>query len=177
MKRSFPRNTLAAFLFVAVLLLIISPFTEPSGTFKGLDGTVGVMNHWDLWSSVNPMAGAVYAFGDMFCHQMFSRSFVLNGSQTAVCMRDLATMTGMLIGSVAMNFVSEKTVSERRFLIIAVVLLVPAVIDWSVQFATGYDSSASRVITGTLLGIAFAMFIELLVQRMFNTSLRYGRPQ
>ena len=171
MKRSFPGNVLAAFLLAVVMFIIITPFTEPSGTFRDLDGTVGVMNHWNLWSSVNPAAGAIYAFGDMFCHQIFSRSFVLNGSQTAVCVRDLATMTGMVIGLFAMNFISERTKMERRFLIIATVLLIPAIIDWSVQFATGYDSALLRAITGTLLGAAFAMFIEVLVQRMFIRAM------
>ena len=170
MKRSSPGNALAVLLLVVVLLLIIAPFTEPPGTFRDLDGTVGVMDHIDLWSSVNLLAGAAYAFGDMFCHQILSRSFILNGSQVAICVRDLATMAGMVAGLFAMNLISEETKKERRFLFAAVLLLVPAVIDWTVQFATGFDSAVLRVITGTLLGVAFAMFIELLIQRMFNTA-------
>ena len=161
---------MAVFLLVVVVFLITAPFTEPSGTFRDLDGTIGVMDHWDLWSSVNLPAGAAYAFGDMFCHQIFSRSLVLNDSQVAVCVRDLFTMIGMVVGLAAMNFVSEEMKSERRFLFIAVLLLVPVLIDWTVQFATGSDSALLRAVTGTLLGIAFAMFIEVLVQRMFSAA-------
>ena len=170
MRISFPRNALAVFLLVVVTFLVITPFTEPSGTFRDLDGTVGMMDHPDLWSSVNILAGAAYAFGDMFCHQMFSRSLVLNDSQVAICVRDLFTMIGMIIGCFAMNFVSEGTKKERRFLIVAVILLIPVIIDWTVQFTTGYDSALLRAVTGTFLGISFAMFIEVLVQRMFLAS-------
>ena len=171
MKRSFPGNMLAVFLLVAVLLILLTPFTEPSGTFRDLDGTVGVMDNWDVWSSVNPAAGAAYAFGDLLCHQMFSRSLILNDSQTALCVRDLFTMIGMTVGLFAMNFISERKKEERMFLVLAVLLLLPVVADWTIQFATGYDSAVLRAITGTLLGVSFAMFIEVLIQRMFNTTL------
>ena len=161
---------MAVFLLVVVMFLIVTPFTEPSGTFRDLDGTVGMMDHWDLWSSVNVLAGAAYAFGDMFCHQIFSRSLVLNGSQVAICVRDIFTMIGMIVGFFAMNLISEGTKKERKFIIAAVLLLIPVIIDWTIQFATGFDSALLRAVTGTFLGIAFAMFIEMLVQRMFLAS-------
>ena len=158
-------------LTVVVAFILISPFTEPFGTFTDLDGTVGMMDHMDIWSSVNIAAGSIYAFGDMFCHQMFSRSFILNGSQTAVCVRDVATMIGMIIGFACVNFIPSGTISERKFPIIAAVLLLPVLIDWPLQFFTHFDSFAMRIVSGVSMGISFAMIITILTKRMFDRVL------
>ena len=162
------RNILAAFMLFCVIMLFVTPFLEPYGTFTELDGVIGRMDHSDLWGNVNVLSGLVYGVGDMLCHQTFSRSLVLNGSQVAICIRDLGAAVGLTAGLFAVRFVPREYIIERRMLAVIIVLFVPVIIDWSVQFATGFDSSLTRAVTGALAGIAAALFIERALLRMYD---------
>ena len=82
MHRTFvePRRFLFVFFAVSALLTLsvfIVPFLSPYGSFTDLDGTPGIIDHWDIWSTKDPFTMVVYLIGDVVCHQQMSRSIIL----------------------------------------------------------------------------------------------------
>lgn len=171
MKTDTPRNALLIIVLIFLALLFISPFLEPYGTFIGLDGMVGIMDHWSIWTSANPVSGGTYALGDILCHQMESRSFMLNGSQLAICERDLGMFIGIAIGLVAAILIPERVMRSKRMWYISAVLVIPIFVDWAIQYSTGFDSVLSRSVTGMLAGIGIAFIISKLLIRMRDDVL------
>ena len=151
----------AALLF----LIAVTPFLAPYGSFTHLDGTPGIMDHWNMWTSTNPLSGAVYAIGDVLCHQEMSRSFMLNGSQTAVCARDLSVLIGVFAGLVIAAIASGRIMSDRRTLCVSAVLIMTMVVEWIAEHLTGADVLALRVITGILAGIGIALLLDMYLIR------------
>ena len=91
-------------IFVAWLaVLLVAPFTLPSGSVKDLSGAVGRLDNPGQEARMNPFADAVYTMGDIECHQIAERSYYLNGNELPVCSRDIGIsiglLTGMLIGT------------------------------------------------------------------------------
>ena len=41
------------------------------------------------WTELDPYAAFIYAFGDLNCHTKSERSWVINGNQMPVCVRDV----------------------------------------------------------------------------------------
>ena len=96
-----PRRFLFVFFAVSVVLTIASfivPFISPYGSFTDLDGTPGVIDHWDIWSSRDPFTMVMYLLGDIFCHQEMDRTVILNGSEMPMCIRDLGLLMGFMFG-------------------------------------------------------------------------------
>ena len=96
-----PRRFLLIFFAVSAILAIASfivPFLSPYGSFVNLDGTPGVIDHWDIWSSKDPFTMVMYLLGDIFCHQEMDRTVILNGSEMPMCIRDLGLLTGFMFG-------------------------------------------------------------------------------
>jgi len=163
------RNIMIAVSAVLLLILTITPFLEPYGSFTHLDGTPGTMDHWNLWTSSNPISGTVYALGDILCHQMQSRSFILNGSQMAVCARDLSVLTGVFIGLLMTAAGLRRYVRDKRVLCISILLIITMVIDWIAEHITGADILSLRVITGILAGVGLAILAERYLSRYDDT--------
>ena len=158
------RIVLIAVSAALLILMMIAPFLVPYGSFTHLDGTAGIMDHWNLWTSTNPLSGAVYAIGDILCHQEMSRSFMLNGSQMAVCARDLSVLIGVFTG-LCVAAASERTAGGRRVLSVSVFLIMTMVIEWIAEHLTGVDILVLRVTTGILAGIGIALLLDLLLIR------------
>jgi len=159
------RNTLIAVSAVLLLILTITPFLEPYGSFTHLDGTPGIMDHWNLWTSSNPISGTVYALGDILCHQMQSRSFILNGSQMAVCARDFSVLAGVFIGLMITSAGLRRNIGDRRLLYVSILLIITMVVDWTAEQITGADILSLRVITGILAGVGLAILAERYLSR------------
>ena len=151
------RKILIAVSAVLLLLLTITPFLEPHGSFTHLDGTPGVMDHWTLWASSNPISGAVYALGDILCHQMQSRSFILNGSQMAVCARDLSVLAGFFAGLIISATALRRNIGDKRILYVSAILIITMAAEWTAEHITGADILFLRVITGILAGVGLAL--------------------
>lgn len=162
----------------------IAPFTIAPGTFAYQVGTANQMNHWNLWSSLWIYPQAVYAFGDIQCHQLWYRSLWLNGNQLPMCAR----MTSMYIfanfGLVAAAFAQPSTSSsrvmidampafirkrlarfsaERGAAIILLVGLLPIAIDGFYQLfsdVTHYESTnITRILTGVPGGFVGGLLV------------------
>jgi uncharacterized membrane protein len=144
---------------ILLLLLLISPYLVPTGQLQDLSGKVLSMDNLAQFSGMNPIAWAVYSFGDLNCHQLRDRSFFLNDNQMPVCSRDTGIFIGLFAGAMAMSIFSLSM--KKRYLIVG---LLPMMIDGALQGATSYQSDNSiRVLTGVLAGVAVAVFICLLV--------------
>ena len=159
---------LIAVLAMAVALLcLILPFLNAPGDLYGLDGTAGVLDHWDIWKSKDPVTAIVYLFGDIVCHQQQSRSFILNGSQTALCMRDLSIITGAVLGYIIIRLYSHVDICSRRILTISGLFVLSAFSEWAIEGYMHVDSPEMRIITGILAGIGL---ISLLIAYYLNQS-------
>jgi len=159
------RSILIAVSAALLFILMVTPFLEPYGYFTHLDGTAGIMDHWNLWTSSNPIPGITYAIGDILCHQMQSRSFILNGSQMAVCARDFSILAGFFIGLLMAATLLRKRTIDKRMLYLSILLIMTAAVDWAAEHITGADILSVRVITGILAGIGLAVLVERYLAR------------
>jgi len=140
---------------VLMLLFVTAPYAFPYGTFVSLDGAPSAMDH--DWSSYGPM-GLVYAMGDILCHQEFDRSFILNGSQMPICMRDLALLAGSIVGLVVCLWIRD-VLNDRRYLFVGILLLAPTAAEWVAEHMLSMDSPELRIILGIVSGIGAALIV------------------
>jgi uncharacterized membrane protein len=143
-------------IFVAWLaMLLVSPFTLPSGSVRDLSGSVGRLDNPAQEARMNPFADAVYTMGDIECHQIAERSFYLNGNELPVCSRDIGIsiglLTGMLIGILYVR---------RINLFLLALGLLPILLDGGLQSVSSYQSNNTlRLITGIIAGVAAALLL------------------
>jgi len=129
-----------------VSLMVLAPLISLHGTYRGLDGTPGVLDGG--WGD-GPFA-VLYAFGDLFCHQQFSRSFVINGSQMPVCMRDTGLAAGFAAGLLSCALLSS--FARGRTALTAGCALIPVTAaEWAWEH-TGADSPVLRTVSGFVSG-------------------------
>lgn len=150
-------------LFLGLLLLVmLAPYTLPAGSVTDLSGRIGDVDNSDQIAGMNPVAQAIYWFGDVNCHQMAERSYYLNGNQLPVCARDLGIFIGLVVGlalTVAWPF--------RPRLYMMVLLIIPMAIDGGLQSLTDYESNnLFRTITGILAGVGLAFFLAILAREV-----------
>ena len=134
------------------------------------------------WSELNPYAAAIYAFGDLNCHQKSERSWEINGNQMPVCTRDLGIFLGVfLIGIIwtrtghnrwtikdsmfsiipdeKLDKIYERNQRNLLFWGIGCLSVLPILFDGGIQAISNYESgSLRRIITGTLFGMGFMWF-------------------
>lgn len=163
--------TLALTSFIFTACMFVVPLFSHHGSFVELDGSPGFIDHWDIWSSKDPLTCFVYTFGDIFCHQEGSRTIVLNGSQMPICVRDLGLLIGLTIGS----FMCFMYCYNKHILDI-VKIFVPLsfmfiVIDWLTQHFFLLNIFSTRAITGFLFGVGLAMMIYYWLIRKFDYIL------
>ncbi len=165
--------------FVCVASLFIAPYTIEPGTVRGLDGRANMVDYGERWAELPWFAGAVYAFGDLNCHQMEYRSWILNGNQMPVDARMVAGFVGAMLALpflllvselprmrdqiaqlVPMHFRGRLSTPARRlgFLVAFCVLtLGPAVLDLGFQFGGIESTNLRRALTGMLMGASLAL--------------------
>ena len=143
-------------LFLALLVaVILVPFAFSYGTFLHLDGSPSVIDH--DWSQYG-VGGWIYSLGDLICHQEQSRSFILNGSQMPICMRDVGLLIGFVIGLFACMHLKEN-IRERRYLMNGALMLLLTFMEWSLEALLSIDLPVSRFILGIVSGIGAALII------------------
>lgn len=141
-------------------LFVVSPLLAPEGTYLGLDGSPMYIDH--SWGP----SDVAYFLGDLLCHQMEDRCFVLNGSQMPVCIRDLGLLAGFTAGAAACIPVAER-LHSRRVLVIAVALMSATVVEWIVETGSG-DFPMARLATAIISGAGVA----LLLSWMLNQNMK-----
>jgi len=156
------RATLAALIVCAAFLVLVlsAPFMAPYGSFRGLDGSPGFIEGG--WRG-HGVAGIAYAVGDLMCHQQEARSFMLNGSQLPICMRDTGIAIGLVIGFAACLFL-DRRLRDRRFAIAGAILVLLMGAEWAVE-TTGFNSPFLRTTSGICAGIGATMFLCWMLHR------------
>lgn len=164
-----PRTLKIAFLIVFSLFLLLSfilPLVNQNGSITQLDGSAAVIDHPDKWGSLDPVSCIVYGAGDFICHQEMSRTYVLNGNEMPICVRDLGLLIGFIIGTVLMLLIREyKTMPFYAFAAVSIVLIL---LDWRIQSIHSLNVSVTRLITGLLAGAGIAFVLCILIDRRFD---------
>jgi uncharacterized membrane protein len=204
------RLTWSKALFILLVLnlvwtasLFIAPFTVPPGSFANEVGGANLVDHEDIWESFPLYARVVYTFGDSQCHQLYFRSFWLNGNQMpidarmtsmyifanlgllAVMFARPSTSTGQVILNAFPGFLRsrlQRIGAERAGALIVIVGMLPTAIDGFTQlFAIGgYESTnLMRVLTGAPLGFVGGLLVGamLVTIRQFTAELEAMRAR
>ncbi len=154
-----------AFLGILAALFLSAPYMAPPGTFLGLDGSPMIIDNG--WLGHGP-AGLAYLIGDILCHQETARSFVLNGSQLPVCIRDTGILLGSLAGCAASCFFLDR-LRGRKVLIAGVVLLLVTAVQWALQGTVG-DNEAIRFASGIVSGIGASVILGWWIVGLTNND-------
>ena len=100
----------------------------------------------------------------MGCHQKPERTIYIKGKPLPVCARCTGILVGFLFSFIGIWFINCK----NRYLAI---MLLPMIIDGSVQRFSNYESTNTRrIITGFLFGGS----ITLLILRSYIFAIRLG---
>lgn len=178
--------------FFFTLSLFIAPFTIEPHSLKNLYGKANWIDYRDKWNDMPLFPRFVYYIGDFNCHQIYERSFILNGNQMPMCSRDIGIFIGMNIGffislfitpttrlvSTAIQFFPQKMRKVKRkktlLMITAVAMIIPAAIDGFLQLLTPYESTNSiRFATGIPLGVGIAGVIATLILSLLASKNRF----
>lgn len=141
-----------------LVLLLISPYLHPPGSFIGLDGSPTVIDHG--WQG---LSGIGYLIGDIICHQQWSRCIMLNGNQVPICIRDLGLLMGLVVG-LALCYLADSRLSERKVPLAGLVLVAVTSVEWCLESAMG-DMPILRLLSGIVSGIGAAMVLGWLLYR------------
>ena len=151
-------RTLQVILWLWTLLIISGPLMVPEGEASDLSGSVGKYDNQQIIEQMNPIAKAVYYFGDLNCHQLSHRSYSYNDNQMPFCTRDVGIFAGLAIGfTYALGRRIELTLP------MIILCLIPIGIDGTVQLLTDYESTnVKRVITGLIAGAATGVALKII---------------
>lgn len=140
-KQAFTVWTIFTFLiFGLIFLILLAPLAEAN--------------------NLTNISAPIYKFFSYICHQMPSRSFHLEDHSFAVCARCFGVYAGLLSGFIAYPFFRspEELEPPRRYWLF--LALIPMGVDWSLGvFGVWENMHFSRFLTGSILGIACAVFI------------------
>lgn len=151
--------------------IIVAPLLIDCGIATNLDGRVGMIEHGDLWNSMNPVSGIIYWLGDLFCHQEEARTFMLNGNELPFCTRDISIFVSVAIGFFAVLATGMKRNRKTDFFVGISFLLIIA--DWAIQRIFVLNVLPTRILTGALAGIAISFVLSF----MLDYYLGYGEKE
>jgi uncharacterized membrane protein len=109
----------------------------------------------------------VYAFFSAICHQDPDRTWFLAGEPLGVCIRCTSIYIGFLVG------LAGGVRADSTFLKVA---LASTLLEFLVARA-GLDFAATRALTGLMLGVAAAGFVEAGVGEMLETRFPKAFPR
>ena len=100
----------------------------------------------------------------MLCHQEMSRSFMINGSQTAFCTRDIGIIAG-IAATLALTYrlAEGPVLTDRKTLIAGILFLLIMAAEWAAGMFIGYDLKYLRLASGVLGGAGIALIMQNLI--------------
>jgi len=178
--------------------LFISPFLVSPGSFANQVGGANVIDHENIWATFPLYPRIVYTIGDAQCHQLFYRSFWLNGNQMPIDERMTSMYIFASLGVVAAMFARPSTSTgqvmldalpaflrrrlaklgtERAGAAIVILGLIPMGIDGFTQLfrVNNYESTPlARVLTGGLAGFVGGLLVAamLVTIRQFSIEMQ-----
>ncbi|HYM41056.1 MAG TPA: DUF2085 domain-containing protein [Thermoplasmata archaeon] len=193
--------------FIAPAILAPGTFAWPYAQYPTVAyhlGAANQLNYEAIWQTLWIYPRAVYTFGDIQCHQLWFRSFYINGNQMPMCARMTSMYVFANVGLVAAAFAQPSTSAGRvmvnalpawfrrrlaRFhpdragALIVVVGLLPVAIDGFYQLfsdITHYESTnLMRVLTGAPGGFVGGLLVGamLISIRQFQMDIARMRAQ
>ena len=178
--------------------LFICPFLVSPGSFANQVGGANVIDHENIWATFPLYPRIVYTIGDAQCHQLFYRSFWLNGNQMPIYERMTSMYVFANLGVVAAMFARPSTSTgqvmldalpaflrhrlaklgtERAGAAIVILGLIPMGIDGFTQLfrVNNYESTPlARVVTGGLAGFVGGLLVAamLVTIRQFSIEMQ-----
>ena len=177
--------------------LFIAPFTVPPGWFANQVGVTNIVDHENIWATFPLYPRIIYTIGDAQCHQLYFRSFWLNGNQMPIDERMTSMYVFASLGVLAAIFARPSTSAgqvmldalpaflrrrlaklgvERAGVAIVVLGLIPLGIDGFTQLfrVNNYESTPlARVLTGGLAGFVGGLLVAamLVTIRQFSIEM------
>jgi len=174
MEMSTPGRAVLLFFASFLVLMIILPLLYPHGSFAGLDGRAGIIENWNELAFADPLARVFYSMGDLFCHQEWSRSFIINGSQTAFCQRDVSVLAGVVLGLLITDErIGRIYTGKKSCLFLGVLMISSTFIEWGIEYGLGADILAARIATGLLAGAGIALLLQHYVTRQYEKIMGF----
>ena len=120
-----------------------------------------------LISTENELGRILYSGFSFFCHQTPSHSFFLFNSQLPVCARDVGFYLGMLIGGIALPFLTKIENKKIPHLAIFILAILPLAIDGITQLI-GLRTSTNelRFVTGFIAGVVIPFYLIPIVNKL-----------
>jgi len=216
------RLTWSKALFAVLLLnliwtasLFIAPFTVPPGSFAWPYaqypavayhlGGANLVDYGAIWSTFSLYPRLMYTIGDAQCHQLYYRSFWLNGNQMPIDERMTSmyifanlgvlaamfarpsTKTGEVMVNAMPSFIRRRLArirSEEAGAAIVFLGLLPMAIDGFTQLFSGpyysYESTPlARVVTGGIAGFVGGLLVGamLVTIRQFTLEMEAFRSR
>jgi len=139
-------------IFVVFILWLSGIIITPM--LAGGDGSIG-----------QKISAFMYFFYKPVCHQMFDRSFLIEGYTLAVCVRCFGFyLAGFLVAS---NYLVKKKINMWR-MSGYILYVLPALLDFLLEKINIYTNIFEfRLITGFLLGVAVfqLLFVSLFISK------------
>jgi len=185
--------------------LFICPFTVPTHSVHDLLGGANVIDHGDLWTTFPIYPRVIYTIGDAQCHQLYYRSFSLNGNQMPIDERMTSMYVFANLGVLAAMFAKPSTKtgevmvnampssirrrlaripSEQAGAVIVFLGLLPMAVDGFTQLFSGpyytYESTwPARVVTGGIAGYVGGLLVGamLVTIRQFSLEMEAFRAR
>lgn len=194
----------SASLFIAPMILAPGTFAWPYDQYRSVAYHLGGANRLDyepIWQTLWLYPRAVYSFGDIQCHQLWYRSFYLNGNQMPMCERMVSMYLFANVGLVAAALAKPATTASGVMLnamptwirnrlarirpenaagLLLFLFLVPTAVDGFTQLLTSYESDpVKRVLTGALAGFIGGLLVGamLVSTRHFLDELKVRRSR
>ncbi len=175
-----------SFFFLASFFL--APAMVEADTIGELSGRANMLDfHKEndqnfTWTELNAYSAAIYAFGDLNCHNKHERSWSINGNQMPVCVRDVGIFAGLALGGFIysrrgvnrwtirdtflsvlpdeqLNPIYRKNRRTILFVTIGALCVVPMAVDGFTQLLTDRESTAFlRLVTGIPFGLGLGLF-------------------
>jgi len=179
--------------------LFICPFTVAPGSFARQVGGANLVDHENIWETFPLYARVVYTIGDAQCHQLYYRSFYLNGNQMPIDQRMTSmylfanlgvlaaifarpsTSTGQVMLGALPEFLRRRLArlgADRAGALIVAVGLIPMAIDGFTQMfrINNYESTAlARVFTGGLAGLVGGLLVGAMLVTIRQFSIEMER--
>ena len=118
-------------------------------------GGANQLNYESIWQTLWIYPRAVYTFGDIQCHQLWYRSFYINGNQMPMCARMTSMYLSANAGLVAAALAAPSTSAGR----VMVNAMPKRLAKWLDRF--GPDRAGALIVVVGLLPVAIDGFYQL----------------
>ena len=142
-----------------LLSIIVVPFLNDYGTLVGLDGSINVIDNEKIFSSLDAFSYISYTIGDLTCHQIESRTFILNGNEMPICIRDFSLFSGFVSGMIICCF--KRFQFNYKVLMTILFCIVLSPLEWYLEHISDIDYVTLRVLSSVITGISFAIGVQI----------------